>query len=464
MSEIILPHMYDPRNYQMPVWEYMEDNREAKRAVCVWHRRAGKDLFAINLVATKSQERVGLYWHLLPTYKQGRAIVWNGATRDGRSFLSHFPGESDPGGPGIVAAKNSTEMRITFKNGSQYQVVGTDDTNSLVGTNPIGCIFSEYSLHDPGAWDLIRPILLENGGWALFIYTARGRNHGYTLLEMAKKNPKWFCQVLKAGNDGTKRPDGTPVFSDEMIQEERDTGMEEAMIQQEYFCSFDAPFVGSYYGSQMLLAEKSGRILDVIPHEPKLPVETWWDLGVNDMMTIWFIQRLGMEIRIIDYYECNSEGLPHYAKVLSGQVDDGYHRAAYYYSKHIAPHDINVKELGSGNTRKSTAKSLGIKFTACKMHEVADGIEAVRSMLSMCWFSKLHAQRGIDALRSYRKKWDENNKVFLNTPLHDWSSHGADGFRIGAMGNKAMSVLGKPKMQEKAVDEHNYMGGSAVAI
>ena len=180
-QELVLPYSWEPRDYQLDVWNYMEGLQENKRAVCVWHRRSGKDVTAINIVSVKSQERVGLYWHLLPTYKQGRAIVWNGFTRDGRAFLDHFH-------PDLIEAKNSTEMRITFKNGSQYQVVGTDDINSLVGTNPIGCIFSEYSLHDPGAWEYIRPILLENGGWALFIYTARGRNHGWTLLEMAKKN------------------------------------------------------------------------------------------------------------------------------------------------------------------------------------------------------------------------------------------------------------------------------------
>lgn len=449
MSEIQLPFKYTPRAYQIPAWAYMEGEEENKRGVCVWHRRTGKDLMAINLVATKSQERVGLYWHLLPTYKQGRAIVWNGATREGRPFLDHFPKE-------IVEAKNSTEMRITFKNGSHYQVVGTDDTNSLVGTNPIGCIFSEYSLHDPGAWDLIRPILLENGGWALFIYTARGRNHGYTMLEMARKNRKWFSQVLVAGDAGTKREDGRPVFSDEMIQEERDTGMPEEMIQQEYFCSFDAPFVGSYYGSQMLAAEKQGRIMEKIPYEPKLPVHTWWDLGMDDSTTIIFVQQYGMEIRIIDYYECSGEGLPHYAKVLAGQVDGGEHRGAYFYGSHLAPHDIEVRELGSGKSRRETAKGLGIKFTVGKQHEVMDGIEACRSLLPRCYFSQERAMRLIECLRQYRKKWDENNKVFVNHPLHDWTSHGADAFRIGAMGMKERPKHAK-KPQERAEDEYDYM-------
>ena len=454
MSEIILPHQYIPRSYQMRTWEYMEGPEENKRAAVVAHRRWGKDLLGINVVSCKAQERVGLYWHLLPTYKQGRAIVWNGFTRDGRKFLDHFH-------PELVSSMNSTEMRVTFKNGSQYQVVGTDDINSLVGTNPIGCIFSEYSLHDPAAWDYIRPILLENGGWALFIYTARGRNHGYTLVEMAKKNKKWFYEVSMAGSDGTRKEDGKPVFSDEQIQEERDSGMPEEMIQQEYFCSFDSPFIGSYYGPQMLSLERLGdRLLDDLPYDPKLPVETWWDLGMDDSTTIWFVQKYGTEIRLIDYYENSGEGLHHYAKVLAGQATEGEHRSEYFYGRHIAPHDIEVRELGTGKSRREVARGLGIKFTVGKIHEVSDGIEAVRTTLPRCYFNMKRCQRGVEALRQYRKSYDEVNKVFRNHPLHDWTSHGADAFRIGAMATKEKMRMDKP--QEKAIDEHNYMGGAPV--
>jgi hypothetical protein len=146
-KKIVLPYEYAPRNYQLPAWKHFEGLEPGKRGVCVWHRRAGKDLFAINLVATKVMQRRGLYWHLLPTYKQGRAIVWNGFTKQGRKFLDYFPPEILAGPP------NKSEMKVTFKNGSLYQVVGTDDINSLVGTNPVGCILSEYSLHDPAAWD-----------------------------------------------------------------------------------------------------------------------------------------------------------------------------------------------------------------------------------------------------------------------------------------------------------------------
>lgn len=447
MADVVLPYKWTPRSYQIRAWRHFQGNREGARGVCVWHRRAGKDLFAINLISTKIPERVGTYWHLLPTYKQGRAIVWNGFTRDGRKFLDHFH-------PDLVTDKNSTEMRVKFMNGSNYQVVGTDDINSLVGTNPIGCVFSEYSLHDPGAWDYIRPILAENGGWALFIYTARGKNHGYTLLELAKKNKKWFSEVLVAGDHGTKREDGTSVISDQVIQDERDAGMPEEMIQQEFFCSFESPFVGAYYGTQMLAAEKSGRV-GRVPYEPKLEVHTAWDIGIGDSTAIWFFQEYGHELRVIDYYENSGEGLHHYVKALKGQVPGHEHRVEYLYGRHHGPHDLEVREFTSGKSRIETARELGLRFNVVRKHEVNDGIEVVRMTIPTCYFDAERCVRGIEGLRQYRKEWDDKNKCFKANPLHDWTSHPADAFRILVMGRRA-----RPRHTDRptrAKDDRNYL-------
>jgi hypothetical protein len=441
---IELPYKWTPRTYQESVWRHMQGNQEGLRAVCVWHRRAGKDLTAMNLCACKAHERVGLYWHMLPTYKQGRAIVWNGVTRDGRKFLSHFPRE-------LVASENQTEMRVTFKNGSIYQVVGTDNINLLVGTNPVGVVFSEYSLHDPGAWDYIRPILAENGGWALFIYTARGKNHGWHLLEMARKNRAWFSEVLVAGSGptSTRRPDGSPVVTDEIIQAERDSNMPEEMIQQEFFCSFEAPMVGAYYSKQMSDMLAQDRICSV-PWEPRLPVETAWDLGVDDATSIWFIQRYGMEFRAIDYYENSGEGLAHYAKVLKERP--------YAYGRHHAPHDIEVREFSSGRSRIEAGRSMGIKFTTVQRHEVEDGIEAVRNLLPSFWMDAGKCERAINGLREYRKEWDDDRKVFRATPLHNWASHPADAMRIFAWGYRSRPKHKKPP-QERTEDGHDYLTG-----
>lgn len=456
--KVVLPHNFRPRTYQHLLWNYMEtkpgespipEGESGKRAVAVWHRRAGKDVLAINMIATKAFERVGTYWHLLPTYKQGRAIVWNGFTREGRKFLDYFPRE-------LVASKNKTEMSVDLINGSRYQVIGTDDVDSLVGTNPVGCVFSEYSLQDPGAWNFLRPILAENGGWALFIYTMRGKNHGYNMLQMARKNPKWFWEILVAGSNGTRRDDGTPVISDAQIQDERDAGMPEEMIQQEFFCSADAPLVGAYYSSQMSRLDSLHRVTKV-DWEPRLPVHTAWDLGIEDEMVVWFIQEYGNEVRVIDHVKHSGESLIYFIRILKGQVD-GYERMAEYtYGRHYAPHDIEVRDLTHGRTRYDIAKEHGVKFTVVHKHEVEDRIEMTRQLLPMCWFDEIRCDRGVQALKSYRKDWDEKNKCFRSTPVHDWASHDADAFGMYAMGRRRVNMGERKHRQTRAVDSHDYL-------
>lgn len=419
-KQISLPYKYTPRSYQLPLWKWFE--RGGRRAAVVWHRRAGKDLLAIHLCVVKMMQEKGLYWHLLPTYNQGRKIVWDGYTYGENAdnptpFLDAFPKE-------LVRRKNATDMMVELKNGSKYQVVGCDDVNRLVGANPRGCVFSEYSIQDPAAWNLIRPILSENGGWALFIYTSRGRNHGYSMLQMANKNPKWFSQVLIAGDNGTKREDGTPVVSDEAIQDEIDAGMPQELVDQEYYCSFETPIVGAFYGSQMEQMRKDGRICNV-PWENRLPVHTAWDIGVGDCTAIIFFQVFKMEVRIIDYLEKSGEGLPHFVKLLNEKP--------YIYGKHYAPFDMEVREWGSGGLpRRRMASELGVKFTVLKRFSQEEGIEMVRATLSRCWIDEDKCDRLIEAMRQFRKEWDEKRQVFKKSHIEDWTYHAADAFKYMA--------------------------------
>ena len=430
--EIQVPDNWRPRDYQLDLWKYLENG--GKRAVAVWHRRAGKDLLSVNWCVTAALKRKGLYWHLLPTYNQGRKIVWDGMTRDGRSFLEHFPKE-------LWANVNNTDMRLELKNGSIYQVVGTDNVDRLVGSNPVGVVFSEYSLQDPRAWDLVRPILAENGGWAVFIYTARGRNHGYDLFNMANRNERWFCQRLSV--------DDTSVLNQEAIDEEREAGMPEELIQQEFYCSFDAPLVGSYYGSLMAKALAEERIKNV-PYEPRLEVHTAWDLGMGDSTAIIWFQQFGNEYRIIDYYENQGEGIPHYVKIVREKD--------YIYGRHIAPHDIRVREMGTGKSRYEVARDLGIRFDVCPNIQVDDGIEAVRSIIPRCYFDEKKCSILVEALRQYRKDYDEKNKVYKNRPLHDWSSHGADAFRYLALGTRDKNK-NRQSLPNFADSNYNVLGG-----
>ena len=353
---------------------------------------------------------------MLPSAKQGRKVVWEAIDRQGRRVIDQaFP-------EALRDGKRDDEMLIRLKCGSTWQVVGSDNFDSLIGANPAGVVFSEYSVADPRAWDYIRPILAENGGWALFIYTPRGRNHGSSLYDMAKSNPDWFAEKLTV--------DDTKIIPASIIEDERRSGMAEEMIKQEYFCSFQAALVGAYYGALMETAEAEGRITKVA-WEPNLPVTTAWDLGVGDATSIWFCQQVGREIRLIDFYESSGVGLDHYAKVLREKP--------YVYSEtqgYILPHDADVKEMSSGRSRLDTLTELGMRKgrRVLPRDSIEDGINAARVILPRCWFDAEKCARGIEALRQYRKAWDDERKVFADRPEHDWTSHAADGFRYLAVG------------------------------
>lgn len=398
-----------PRAYQMPLWSALEGG--CKRAVAVWHRRGGKDATALNWTAVQAMQRVGVYWHMLPTLTQARKVVWDGIDRQGRRIIDQvFP-------RALRCSRNDADMKLGLVNGSLWQCVGSDNYDSLVGANPVGVVFSEYSLADPAAWDFIRPILAENGGWALFIYTPRGRNHGWRLFNAARHNAGWFAESLSV--EDTK---AIPLTA---IDDDRASGMDEETIQQEYWCSFEAAVRGAYYGKLMVRAEAEKR-LGRVPHDPAYPVITAWDLGFSDSTCIWFAQLVGSEARIIDYYEASGVGLDHYAKILAEKN--------YVYAEHLLPHDAAASELGTGTTRLETLCKLGIRGRVLPAVRVDDGINAVRMLLPRCWFDELRCARGLDALRLYQREWDDRAQDFKARPRHDWTSHAADAFRYLAMG------------------------------
>jgi len=405
--KVRLPNKWQPRDYQMPLWRQMELGR--KRAVAVWHRRAGKDLAALAWTTVAAMKRVGTYWHCAPTQAQGRKIVWDGMTNDGRKFRDLWPEE-------LITKIRHDEMRIELSNGSAWQVIGSDNYDSLVGSNPVGVVMSEYSLANKMAWEFISPILAANDGWAMFLYTPRGRNHGWEMYDMARHNPDWYCSLLTVEDSGA-----VPMT---VIEQERAAGRSEQHIRQEYYVSFEAPRMGAYYADEMMACDDDGRI-GKVPYDSHARVETWWDLGIADSTVIWFAQRVGKELHIIDYYESSGEPLHHYAKVLQEKP--------YVYSEHALPHDVKARELISGKTREEVMLKLGIKPSIVKDHRVQDRIEATRAMLGKCWFDREKCQKGIEALRAYRHEWDERNEVFKPRPLHDWSSHAADAFGYGAM-------------------------------
>jgi len=402
---IEVPYKFKPRDYQVPFWRAMDSG--LKRGIQVWHRRSGKDKNDINFMVKKMFERVGLYLYYFPTMTLGRKALWDGLDRDGFPMLGHFPKEAMRGNP------NNQEMRIRMKNGSIFQVVGTDRLE-VVGTNPIGVVFSEFSKQNPRGWEYVRPILRENGGWAVFNFTPRGKNHAYDLFKMAQNNDDWFCQRLSILDTG--------VLTEEDIDKDRQEGMSEDMIQQEYYCSFDLGVEGSYYSRYMSEALTDGRI-GVVPYDEAVPVFTFWDLGVSDATAIWFAQFVGKEIHLIDYYENVGESITHYIKKVREKP--------YLYAQHFAPHDVIARHLSTGGSTWDIAKGKGFTFEIMpKPPSKQEGIELVRSILRQCWFAEKKCERGINCLENYRKEYNEKTRAYSVNPRHDEFSNGADAFRI----------------------------------
>jgi phage terminase large subunit len=423
--DLIIPYRYEPRPYQLPILKALDSG--IKRAVAVWHRRAGKEKTFINYTAKACFQRVGTYFYIFPTYSQAKKVLWDGRDRDGFAFMDHFPRE-------IVAKSNETEMRKELINGSAVQLVGSDNIDSILGTNPVGCVFSEYALQDPKAWDYMRPILRENGGWAIFDYTPRGKNHGYSLYQMAKANPDWYAEILTV-ND-------THALTDADINAERAAGMSEELIQQEFYCSFEGVLSGSVFGKAMQEAEAEGRIC-AVPWQSEFSVDTWWDIGTGDATAIWFTQNAGREVHVIDYYENSGSGIgiDHYVKKL--------HELPYVYGKHNGPHDIDSHQFAAnGKSTREQALNLGLKFeddTGKK--DGLSTLNAARSFIRRCWFDRVKTERGRDALMSYHYKWDDNRKKFGDEPYHDWSSNGADAFQYLSILHKFAEVKKRPVIE-----------------
>jgi phage terminase large subunit len=410
---ITLPVNYVCRPYQEAFWKAAKEGY--KRFVLVWHRRAGKEKTCWNYLIMQACKRVGIYYYFFPHFSQGRKILWDGVDKNGFRLLDHVPKELIDGQP------NSTEMKIRLKNGSLIQIIGTNNIDSIVGTNPIGCVFTEYSLQDPIAWTLIRPILRENGGWAVFNFTPRGANHGKEIFDMAERNQDWFCQLLTVENTG--------VLTQQDIQKERDEGMSEDMIQQEYYCSFTLGVEGAYYAKYMQDARDEDRVGHV-KWQNQSRVYTAWDLGYGDSCAIIFYQVIGTEVHIIDYYENHNEGLPHYARILLDKP--------YIYANHFAPHDIESHAFSSGMSGKEVGASLGIKFTTLPTLRIRieDGIEAVRGILPRVYFDEIKCKHLIKCLENYRKEFDSRLEIYKDKPRHDKWSHGADAMRYLALAVK----------------------------
>lgn len=417
---ISIPYNFLPRNYQIPFWTNIQDD-PVRRAVLVWPRRHGKDKTMLNALLPQMLRRVGAYYYVFPEFNQGRKALWDNIDNVGFKTMSHIPEE-------LRKRTDQQQMLIELVNGSIFQIIGASDIDRIVGTNPVGIVFSEYSLMSPTVIGFLLPIVTANDGFMWFNFTPRGDNHAKVLYQQALKNG-WFVSYLTAKEAG--------VFSEGELDEIRKEYVsiygDERLFNQELMCSFDEPVQGSYYGDLISRAEAEGRLSNVA-YRGEIPVSTYWDLGVGDATAIWFVQFVGDELHIIDYMEANGKGLDHYIKQVKEKP--------YVYDSHFAPHDIRVRELGSGLSRIEVARSLGLNFRIAPKLSIEDGINAARTILPRCYFDSKKCESGIAALKNYHRKYNEELKVYDNKPLHDWSSNGADAFRYLAVCTKRNSNRG----------------------
>lgn len=396
---IVIP--YKPRIQFLPF-----HNRSKRFACLVVHRRGGKTVASINelIKATMNcQKENPRFAYIAPYHAQAKDVAWE--------YLKHYSAPV----PGV--SFNESELRVDYPNGGRIRLYGAENADRMRGLYFDGIVIDEPADINPRVWpEIIRPALADRQGWATFIGTPKGHNAFYDVYTQATKDDAWFTMMLRASESG--------LIAESELNASR-INMSDDQYAQEFECSFEAAIVGAYYGKHIGEAELANRITSVAP-APTEQVHTAWDLGVRDSTAIWFFQKIGNEIRIVDYYENSGVGLEKYVAELSAR--------RYVYGSHILPHDIEVKELGTGITRREVLANLGVTdiIVAPKL-SVSEGINAVRMILPMCWFDKVKCANGIEALRQYRHEWDDQRKTFRGNPMHDWTSHAADSFRYMAV-------------------------------
>ena len=410
--------------------------RGAKRAVAIWHRRAGKDDVFLNHMICAAHERIGNYWYMLPKYTQARKALWEAINPNtGKLRLDTIiPYE-------LRASTNQQEMRIVLKCGSAIQLVGSDAFNALVGSPPVGLGFSEYALCNPSAWAYLMPIVEENNGYAFFNSTPRGKNHLYKLSLMARGNPRWAYSKLSSDDTRIFDPGQLRSIKDELV-DQYGTDFGTALFEQEYNCSFDSAIIGAIWADCIHKLQFEGKIGEY-PHVPAYPVHTVWDLGSADATAIWFFQIIGQDIHVIDCHESNFKDVPFYNEYLRSKP--------YSYGSLWLPHDGFARHFAAGG------KSIDMQFTALnkdgKLGKISrvpglpiqHGIQAARATFPRCVINAGTCNDGLEALLNYHNKYDDEKKIFSNEPEHDWSSHFADSFRyLSLVWKEARDIKVKP--------------------
>jgi phage terminase large subunit len=392
---------YRPRPPQLEIHNAANTNRFT---VVVAHRRMGKTVSAImHLIdaALNNEQKDPRYAYIAPTYAQAKRVAFD--------YLVEY---TRP----LGAKVNIAELRVDFL-GKRISLYGSENGDSLRGQYFDGVVLDEIGDQNPKIWnEILRPALADRKGWCLFIGTPKGNNHFADFKDRALKADGWKFLEFKASETGI-------LDSKELADAKAEMG--EDKYRQEFECSFDAPVEGAYYGALLNEADEQNRVTK-IPRDPLAKIVCSWDLGISDSTCIWVAQVVGKEIQLIDATENHGVGLDYYVTWIR---DRGYDQG-----QHILPHDVRVRELGTGKSRQEVLMEAGLDVTIAPSLSVADGIQAVRRLLPRCWFDAEGTKEGLSALRNYRRVFDEKRNVFFDTPLHDWASHYADAFRYMAIG------------------------------
>jgi phage terminase large subunit len=410
--DITLPHNFTAYDYQKPFFRAMYHG--CKRAVLIWHRRAGKDLTAWQYMIKEAVKKRGTYYYVFPKYSQVRKVFWDEMDEKGRPYLDYVPDQ-------LIRAKNNHEMKLLLVNGSIIQFIGSDKYDSFRSNNAVGCVFSEFGWHNPMIWTAVfEPVFRKNGGWAVFVSTPAGTNFLKQMYDMAKDNPDWFAQVLTV--------DDTPIFTkDDMDKIRREGLMSEDLLQQEYYCSFTLGVQGSYYGSYLRDLRDKDQVCKV-PHDQNAKVYTAADIGYDDDTAIIFYQLVKNEVHIIRTYQNRKQNLEHYIKYITS--------LPYIYGGHFFPHDADCHPFSSGLSTREVAAAIGFDVTILPMDKrIQEGIECARTTFPRLWIDE-GCKDLLIALENYRAEYDPRKEVYGSKPVHDKFSHMADAFRYACISIK----------------------------
>jgi phage terminase large subunit len=408
---------YAPRPLQRLLHTALDQHRWS---VAVCHRRFGKTVLAVNqlikcaLTCDKPRPR---FAYIAPFRNQAKDIAW--------AYLKHYAGPI----PGFDP--NESELRISLPNDAQIRIYGADNQDALRGIYLDGVVLDEYGLMSDSLWgEVIRPLLSDREGWAFFIGTPNGRNQFYEVVKKAQTEPHWFFAEYKASQ--------TSVIPAKELADAR-SAMTEDQYQQEYECSFEAAVKGAVYAREIGAARAEGRITGV-PFDPRLPVDTAWDLGMDDSTAIWFSQSSPSgEVRLIGYYENSGHGLHHYVGVLKEKQA----QFGWTFGDHYLPHDVDVKELGTGVSRLETLRSMGLfsVVTIKRTESLYDDINAVRMLLPRCYFNVPACEPGVEALMHYRWKEGTEHQTGRTLPVHDWACVTGDTIVLTHSGMRQIQYL-----------------------